>query len=126
MGQLGTIDAELTELGYQIIAISPDKPEKIRELTAKTDYNVQLVSDSKLDMAKAFGLVFQLTEQQVAQLNKYKLDIVEASGETHHQLPVPAVFIVDKKGRIQFSYVNPQYSVRIQPEVVAAAARAMR
>ena len=126
MGQLGTIDKELVELGYQIIAISPDKPEKIRSLTAGNDYNYQLVSDSKLDMAKAFGIAFQLTDAQVARLNGFKFDIVEASGETHKQLPVPAVFIVNKKGKILFSYVNPQYNVRLQPEVIAAAARAMR
>jgi peroxiredoxin len=126
LGQLGTIDKELTELGYQIIAISPDKPEKIRTLTANADYNYQLVSDSRLEMAKAFGIAFQLTDEQVAQLNRYKLDIVEASGETHKQLPVPAVYIVNKKGKILFSYVNPQYSVRLEPSVIVAAARAMK
>jgi peroxiredoxin len=108
LGQLGTIDGELDELGYQIIAISPDTPEKIKTLTANKGYHYRLLSDSKLEMAKAFGIAFQ------------------TSDETRKQLPVPSVFIVNKKGKILFSYVNPQYSVRLQPEVIVAAARAMR
>ena len=34
---------------------------------------------------------------------------------------VPAVFLVGKSGRIEFQYVNPNYKVRLQPEVLLAA-----
>lgn len=39
-------------------------------------------------------------------------------------LPVPGVFLIDAAGRVSFSYVNPDYRVRIPAAVVLAAARA--
>ena len=39
-------------------------------------------------------------------------------------LPVPAVFFVGgTKGLIEFEYVNPDYRVRLSPDLLVAAAR---
>ncbi len=38
-------------------------------------------------------------------------------------LPVPAVFLVNTDGIIQFQYVNPNYTVRLKKEVILAAAK---
>lgn len=62
-------------------------------------------------------------------LEKYKgygIDLEAASGEKHHMLPVPAVFIVGTGGIIDFVYANPGYKTRLAPEVLLAAARAAR
>jgi peroxiredoxin len=126
LGQLRTIEAELLELGYQVIAISPDRPEKIQAMQAKSDYVYTLLSDSDLTAARAFGLAFKVSSEDVAMLLKYQIDIEDASGKDHHLLPVPAVYIVGKDGKIEFNYVNPVYSVRVQPSVVLAAAKAAR
>ena len=64
------------------------------------------------------------TEERVAKLLEYGHDIEEASGETHHMLPVPATFIIGRDGIIQFQYANPNYKVRLTPEVLLAAAQA--
>jgi hypothetical protein len=40
-------------------------------------------------------------------------------------LPVPAVFLVTTNGLIQFEYVNPDYKVRLDPELLLAAAKIM-
>jgi hypothetical protein len=48
-----------------------------------------------------------------------------ASGEKHHLLPVPSVFIVGREGMIGFTYVNPDYKVRIDSDVLLAAAKAV-
>ncbi|HRN25423.1 MAG: hypothetical protein IT276_02225 [Ignavibacteriaceae bacterium] len=37
-------------------------------------------------------------------------------------LPVPAVFIVDQDAIIQFEYVNPDYKVRLDKDVLLKAA----
>jgi peroxiredoxin len=48
-----------------------------------------------------------------------------AGGYTHHNLPVPATYIVSSDGTIRFAYVNPNYKVRLHPDVLVAAARTM-
>lgn len=50
------------------------------------------------------------------------MNLEEASGEKHHILPVPAVFIVDDNSVIQFEYVNPNYKVRLNSEILLKVA----
>ena len=124
MGQLREIESKLTELGYQIVIISPDRPEKIQEFTAKTDYDYTLLSDSDLAAARAMGVAFRVSDEGFEMLNSYDLDIEDASGKKHHLLPVPSVFIVNTEGVILFEYVNPDYRVRIDSKTLLAAAEA--
>lgn len=37
--------------------------------------------------------------------------------------PAPATFIIGTDGKVRFGYVNPDYTVRLTPEVLLAAAR---
>ena len=113
----------MTELGYQLLFISPDRPEKIREATEKTGFTYTLLSDSKLETAQAFGIAYRVNDEMVKLYKRYNIDLGEASGETHQMLPVPSVFVLDKKATIHFQYVNPNYKVRIAPSVLLAAAK---
>ena len=64
-----------------------------------------------------------MDDATLAELKKYNIDVEQASGQKHHMLPVPAVFLVATNGLIQFEYVNPDYKVRLEPELLLAAAR---
>lgn len=59
----------------------------------------------------------------VEQYKGYGINLEEAAGEAHHLLPVPAVFVITE-GIIRFQYANPDYKVRLQPDVLLAAATA--
>lgn len=104
--------------------MSPDRPEKVKESLAKQSFAHTLLSDSTMEAAKAFGIAFKLDVATVERYKGFGLDLAEASGRDHGLLPVPAVFVIDGEGRIQFTYVNPDYRIRIHPEVLLAAATA--
>lgn len=82
-----------------------------------------LYSDSTLEAAKAFGIAFQLTEAEVAEYGDYGIDLEAASGQGHHQLPVPSVFLVEAGGAIRWVYSNPDYTVRPDNALLLEAAR---
>jgi peroxiredoxin len=125
LGQLRKIEPQLTGLGYQIVAVSPDKPEKLSASIEKQNLTYALVSDSEAIGIKEFGIAFRVSDQTFdTYKNKFKLDLEEHSGAKHHLLPVPAVFIIGKTGQILFQYVNPDYKVRLYPEILLAAAKA--
>ncbi len=126
MGQLQKIESQLTELGYQILAINADRPEKLAEAAEKNSLTYTLLSDSQLIAARAFGVAFRVDDDMFGKLKGFGIDLEEASGETHHGLPVPAVFVVDTDGKIHFQYANPDYKVRVDTEVLLSAARAAR
>ncbi len=66
----------------------------------------------------------QVDPERVDLLLEYHIDIEDASGEKHRWLPVPSVFLLDTDGKVLFHYVNPDYKVRIDGDVLLAAARA--
>ena len=118
------IAPKLIDLGYQIIAISPDLPEKLRPSLEKNKLGYVLLSDSKMVASRAFGIAFKLDDEMLERFKKFGIDLEEASGETHHLLPVPSVFLVSEQGRIVFEHVDPSYKVRVDPDVLLAAAEA--
>lgn len=123
MGQLQGIEKDISDLGYQILAVSADKPANLQPTVDRHSLAYTLLSDADLDAAKAFGLAFQLDQATIDRYKGFGIDLEEASGHSHHQLPVPAVFIFDDQGTVAFEYVNPDYRVRIPPDLVLAAAR---
>ncbi len=122
---LRLIREPLQALGYQLIAISPDRPEALRESLASSELDYTLLSDAKAEAMTAFGLAFRVDAETQAQYRGYGIDLAVASGEDHGLLPVPAVYIVDAEGVLQFSYVHPDYRVRLPEAAVLAAAEAI-
>lgn len=123
LGQLREIEAEIIKYGYQIIAISPDKPKKLIESIDKHKMNYLLLSDSNMAVAKAFGIAFKLDESIIKKYDEYGIDLHDASGEKHYFLPVPAVFVVGTDGIIKFEYVNPNYKVRLDPNILLSVVK---
>lgn len=106
-----------------MIAISADRPEKLVTSLEVKDLGYALYSDSDLDVARAFGIVFQVDAATVDAYRGYGIDLDEASGRSHHQLPVPSVFLVEAGGTIRWVYSNPDYEVRPDNEKLLEAAR---
>ena len=113
-------------MGFQIIAASADRPQKLAQTSEKVNMTYQLVSDASQEGAKAFGLAYKVDDQTHQRYKKgLGLDLEEASGYSHHILPVPAVYIIGTDGVIRFQYVNPDYRVRLDPDILLAAAQAL-
>ncbi len=123
LAELGQIEAELREMGLRIVAVSPDRPEVLAESVKTHELTYTLLSDSSMTAAKAFGIAFRVDDATVEQYKGYGIDLEAASGEKHHLLPVPAVFIIGTDGRIRFAYANSDYKVRLSVEALLEAAR---
>ncbi|MDE3056730.1 MAG: AhpC/TSA family protein [Bacteroidota bacterium] len=120
LAQLRTIENDVLELGYQIVAISADRFENAAKSIEKHNLHYTLLSDSAKVAAKAFGLAFKVDEKTLERYSKFGIDLEAASGVNDHILPVPAVFIIQNDGSIVFEYVNPNYKVRLNAQVLLA------
>lgn len=115
------IEEQIAELGAQIIAVSPDSPEKLAESRIDSP-NYQLLSDDSLTLSQALGLAFYLDDKTATiYRNKLGVNFVSIDGEVKVALPVPAVFVIDKKGLVHFQYANPNYKVRLTENLLLAA-----
>jgi peroxiredoxin len=122
LAQLQEKAQTLKELGYQIIVISPDRPDKIKKSLEMKQYSYQFLSDSYNIGSKAFGIAYRLNDEENKQYKTLGIDVETASGRKDHVLPVPAIFIVDSSGQIKFVYANPDFRVRLDNEQLIAAA----
>jgi len=123
LAELRTTEAELTEMGFDVWFISPDKPELLAE-GKDSEFGYRLLSDPGMNAAQAFGIAFRLDDETFERYVGFGNNLNERSGDDHQALPAPATFIIGTDGKVQFGYVNPDYSVRLAPDVLLAAARA--
>ncbi len=124
LAALSDIEQELRGAGFQLLAISPDRPELLRQKEAMKESPYMLLSDSSMDLSRRFGIAFQVEDELVEKYkNSYKIDLEHDSGYTHHLLPHPSVFIIDTDGKIRFQYTNEDYKVRLEPEKIMEAVR---
>lgn len=119
------MDSQLRELGFQIIGISPDQPSKARETIEKHSIRFAILSDSSMTASKAFGIAYRVNGSTLQALAQHGIDLQVASGQPHQLLPVPAVFLISNE-TIQFEYINPDYSVRLHPDLLLRAAQLLR
>lgn len=123
LSALAEIDDDLKQMGLRLLAISADRPEKLREKPEYAELSYDLLSDHSMEAAEKFGIAFEVDAGILKKYEEYGIDLEEASGETHHRLPHPAVFVIDGKGIVKFAHVDEDYKVRLEPEEVLAAAR---
>jgi peroxiredoxin len=113
---------EIEGSGFGLFAISPDRPAKLRAHPDLEGAPYTLLSDSPMTLARAFGIAFKLDDEFVEKYkNEYGIDLEADSGQTHHLLPHPSVFVVDADGTVRFAHVNPDYKERLSPEDILEA-----
>lgn len=126
LAELAVAEDEIYQLGYQVLAISPDQPSYLKRSFDEVNMKYTLLSDSSMHIARAFGVAFRTDAETVAALKQHGMDIEAQSGQDHHQLPVPAIFLTGTDGKILFQYVNPDYRERISGEILMAALKTFR
>jgi len=124
LSEMRLVEEQLKEMGFDIWFISIDKPELLFESLDDPGIGFTIYSDSSLDATRAFGLAFRVDDELNERYLGYGIDLERASGETHHVLPAPATYIIGSDGIINFAYINPDYKVRLHPDVLLTAANA--
>lgn len=122
---LKEIEAELVEMGYQILAVSPESSQRLQEQKLETDFAATLISDNNLQAISGFGVGFVVDEETQKRYAGYGISLTE-NEDGKPVLPAPAVFIVDKSGTVKFSYVNPDFKYRPSASLILAAATALK
>ncbi|MCR4316037.1 MAG: AhpC/TSA family protein [Planctomycetes bacterium] len=124
LARIETIIPDIEALGYQLIAVSPDQPSKLEITSGDLELPFKVYSDSNLDLISGLGLAFRVDDETFNKYkNEYQIDLEAFSGEDHHLLPVPAVYIVDDEKKIEFAYYNPDYKVRVDADEILAQVR---
>lgn len=100
------------DLGQDAVlyAITPDPPERTRELAAK----IAAEGDGEL----GFPL---LSDPGSETIDRYAIRDPAYAGTENDGLPHPAVFIVDREGRVRWSRIESDYRQRPSLDEIQAA-----
>ena len=123
LGGLQKILPELHQLGYRLVALSPDPVEELNKTLGKETLDYTLFSDSTFAATEALGLAFRLDAKTIKTYNGYGIPLYSPPGATEKVLPVPAVFLTDREGRLTFTHTNPDYTKRLSTKALLDAAR---
>ncbi len=97
-----------------MLSICPDLPAGLKNVHESRKLDFPLFSDTSVALSEQFGIAFHVDDATVDMyLTKYNIDLEKASGEKHHNLPVPAVFVIDAEGTIKFAYTNADHTTRL-------------
>ena len=121
LSALQEVAPELEKLKYQLIAVSTDTPEGLMQSVTKEKLSYTLLSDADLTLSKQFGIAYKAPEGYWEMLPK-----TTGGQDVDLLLPVPSVFILDRKGAIHFEYINPDIKKRLTPELLRAVANSIR
>ena len=115
---------ELKQLGASLVAISAQTPDNSLTTAEKNELAYPVLSDSELTAARAFQIAFTLPDELADLYGKVGNNLPVLNGNGQWVLPVPATFVIDQQGIIQYAHVEADYRERAEPAEVMTAVRA--
>jgi peroxiredoxin len=112
---------EIVAAGASLVAISPEKPDDTVSTAEKNALTFEVLSDVGQNVGRAFGLVYEFTEELKRAYNGFNLDIPTRNGTPGEwALPVSATYVIDRNGSIVYAYTDADYRDRADPRDVLA------
>jgi len=110
---------EIVAAGATLVAISPENPDDTLSTTEKNALAFEVLSDVGQKVGRAFGLVYDFTEELKTAYQGFKLDIPARNGMPDEwALPVSATYVIDRNDTITYAYTDPDYRDRADPREV--------
>lgn len=104
--------ALIQEKGATVIAVSPEKPENIKQTVEKTKATYSVLYDEGMKIMKGYEVEYELEETTLARYRSSGLDIEKNNGSNGKYLPVPAVYIIDKESNVTYRFFDADYKKR--------------
>jgi peroxiredoxin len=111
--------------GARLVAVSPQIPDESLTLAEKHALDFAVLSDIGSDIAKQYGLAFDLPDELAAVYDKLGFDLQRVNNGHSRTLPLPATYVIDRDGTIRWAFVNIDYTSRAEPADILDALDAL-
>jgi len=105
---------EIEANGANLIALTPELPDKSLSTSEKHALKFEVLSDIGNKIGKEYGIVFKLTSDVANSYNK-AFGLNEHNGDKSNELPLPATYIIDEDGKIVYAFLDADYRNRAEP-----------
>ena len=126
--QLRAYQDALTEIraaGGDLIAITPEAPDHTVSTKERHDLAFPVLTDAKNDVARAYGLEFEVSDALRPLYRKLGIDLIARNGDDGFRLPVPATFVINQSRHVAWRFLNPDYTQRAEPQDIVNVLRSL-
>lgn len=107
---------DFLSIGADIVAISAEKTTLAASTSDKNQLSFPVLTDKEAHMMKAMGIVYSLDEASKREYTNFGLDLATIHGNDQYQLPVPAVYVINRAMEIVFVHFEEDYTTRLEPQ----------
>ncbi|MEO8108658.1 MAG: peroxiredoxin-like family protein [Ginsengibacter sp.] len=102
----------ITSKGATVLAITPEQPANVEKTIGKTKATYSILTDDNLKIMKDYDVAFAVDPTTIEKYKSYGIDFSLANGNNGANLPVPAVYIIDKNQNIIYRHFDADYTKR--------------
>ena len=107
------------------MVVSPQVARTPRETEEPKPLPFEVLRDFGNRVAEAYGLVFTLPDDLRAIYGKLGIDLASGNGDGTWRLPIPARFVIDRRGIIRAVDADPDYTRRPEPAATIEILRSL-
>jgi peroxiredoxin len=115
MEAMSYVAAEIAAAGASLVAASPQTQKQAFFMHDQHKLAFPLLVDAHNQLARQFGLVYRVPEEQQALYRSTFVNLPFTNGDDSWELPIPATFVIDRDGTILCAFVNEDYTDRPEP-----------
>lgn len=106
------IDA-FKDAGAQVVAISPETPDRGWALADRMAIDFHVLSDVKSAVGKKYGVVYKLPPK-IAGYYQDAFDLHGKNADDSNLLPLAAAYVIDQSGKITYAFLDADYRKRAE------------
>jgi peroxiredoxin len=124
-GTLGRLRDQVLARGGRIVAITPENRKYVAMLDADTGGGFPILSDMDNGYALSLNLAIWVEQSMAEMIAGAGWNVPQYNNDASWTLPIPAAFVLDRRGVVKARFVNPDYRLRADYEAMAAALAAI-
>jgi peroxiredoxin len=118
---LNKAQADFEALGARLVAVTPHHPEFSTAMQEEKGLTFAMLTDPGNETANTYGLRHKLPDDLITLYTQFGIDLPKFNGDDSWTLPMPARYIIDTSGVVQYAEVNADYTKRPEPDDTVAA-----
>jgi peroxiredoxin len=126
MEAMSSVAGEIGAARAGMIAISPQTQKQAFFMHDQHKLAFPLLVDGHNGLARQFGVVYRVSEEQQALYSRTFVNLPFANGDSSWELPIPATYVIDRDGVVLLASVNEDYTERVEPLEIVEAVRLPR
>jgi peroxiredoxin len=103
----------ISSKGASLVTITPEMPENIKKTIEKSKATYPILYDDGMSIMRSYDVAFPVDEKTIERYKGFGIDFNQANGTNNGaNLPVPAVYVINKEGKIVFLHFDKNYTKR--------------